>query len=59
IVAVGHTILVIVYHILKHGTPYVDLGANYFDEQDKTAIVRRSVKRLEKLGYKVTVEPAA
>lgn len=59
IVAVGHTILVIVYHILKHGTPYVDLGANYFDEQDKTAIVRRSLKRLEKLGYKVTVEPAA
>lgn len=59
IVAVGHTILVIVYHILKHQRPYVDLGANYFDEQDKTAIVRRSVKRLEKLGYKVTVEPAA
>jgi len=59
VVAVGHTILVIVYHILKQGTPYVDLGANYFDEQDKTAIVRRSVKRLEKLGYKVTVEPAA
>jgi len=59
IVAVGHTILVIVYHILKHQRPYVDLGANYFDEQDRTAIVRRSVKRLEKLGYKVTVEPAA
>jgi len=59
VVAVGHTILVIVYHILKHQRPYVDLGANYFDEQDKTAIVRRSLKRLEKLGYKVTVEPAA
>jgi len=59
VVAVGHTILVIAYHLLKHQTPYTDLGANYFDEQDKMAILRRSVKRLEKLGYKVSVEPAA
>jgi transposase len=59
VVAVGHTILVIAYHLLKHQTPYTDLGANYFDEQDKMAILRRSVKRLEKLGYKVSVGPAA
>lgn len=59
VVAVGHTILVIAYHLLKHQTPYADLGANYFDERDKMAILRRSVKRLEKLDYKVSVEPAA
>lgn len=58
-VAVGHTILVIIYHMLKHGTIYQDLGVNYFDERDKNATVHRAVKRIEKLGYKVTVEPAA
>lgn len=59
VVAVGHTILIILYHILKDGTVYNDLGANYFDERDKTATLRRAVQRIEKLGYKVTVQPAA
>ncbi|MCL4517492.1 MAG: IS110 family transposase, partial [Firmicutes bacterium] len=58
-VAVGHTILVIIYQMLKHGTIYQDLGVNYFDERDRNATVHRAVKRIEKLGYKVTVEPAA
>lgn len=48
-VGVAHTILIIAYHILKHGTVYRELGPNYFDEIDKTAVVRRSVKRLENL----------
>lgn len=58
-VAVAHTILIIAYHILKHGTAYRELGPNYFDEIDKTAVVRRSVKRLENLGYRVTLEQVA
>lgn len=58
-VAVGHTILIIAYHILKQGTTYTDLGANYYDERDKAATVRRAMRRLESLGYKVTVEPIA
>ena len=36
--AVGHTILVIAYHLLKHGGTYEDLGANYFDERDRQAV---------------------
>jgi transposase len=60
VVAVAHSILVIAYHILKEeGTVYTDLGANYFDERSKEATTRRTVKRLERLGYKVTLEPAA
>lgn len=59
IIAVAHTILAIAYHILKDGTEYADLGQNYFDERDKEAVIRREVRRLEKLGCKVTVEPAA
>jgi len=57
-VAVGHSILVIAYHVLRDGTPYSELGANYFDERDREAVARRAVKRLERLGFKVTIEEA-
>ncbi len=53
----GHTILVIAYHLLRDGTAYQDLGVTYFDERDRTAVERRLVGRLECLGYKVTIEP--
>jgi len=52
-IAVGHSILTIAYHIPKDGSSYNDLGPNYFDERDKQRTIRRTVKRLEKLGYKV------
>lgn len=58
-VAVGHSILTIAYHLLARATVYQDLGPGYFDERDRDAIRRRLVGRLEKLGYKVTTEPAA
>jgi hypothetical protein len=35
------------------------LGANYYDEHKKAAVVRNAVKRLERLGYRVAIEPAA
>ncbi len=56
-IAVGHSILVIVYHLLKDNTTYHDLGAGYFDDRDRTAIERRLVRRLEALGNKVHLEP--
>jgi transposase len=56
-VAVGHTILGIAYHVLDRGTTYEDLGPQYFDRRDRTAVERRLVGRLESLGYKVTIEP--
>lgn len=55
-VAVGHSILVIAYHLLERGTDYQDLGPNYFDERDRQATERRLVHRLEGLGYKVSLE---
>jgi transposase len=54
IVALAHTILVIIYHLLRHGTTYRDLGGNYFDERDRLSTVHRSVRRIERLGFKVT-----
>ena len=56
-VAVGHTILKIAYHLLRDGGVYVDLGATYFDARDKTRTVRRAVRRLQNLGYTVTLAP--
>jgi transposase len=58
-VAVGHTILVIAYHLLRYGTDYHDLGPHYFDERDRRAVERRLVRRLEGLGYRVALEPRA
>jgi len=55
-VAVAHTILVIAYHILKTRQPYRDLGADYFDRRRKDRTVKQAVKKLESLGYKVSLE---
>ena len=57
-VAVGHTILGIIYYLLKRGTTYQELGGDYFDERDRQGVERRLVRRLEALGNKVTLEPA-
>jgi transposase len=57
LVAVGHAILVITYHVLTRREPYQDLGANYFDERDRQAVERRLVRRLEQLGYEVRLKP--
>jgi transposase len=58
-IAVGHAILVAIYHMLKRNLSYQELGGNYFDEHDRQAIEKRLVRRLEKLGYQVSLEPAA
>jgi len=58
ILAVAHTMLVTIYHLLRHGSTYQDLGGNYFDQRDRYATIRRAIGRIERLGYKVTLEPA-
>ena len=57
--AVAHTLLVIVYHVLTTGEVYRELGADYFDRRNKDALARRLVKRLSALGYTVSLEPLA
>jgi len=59
VVAVAHTLLVIVYHLLKGGETYSELGGNYFDERDRWQVERRLVRRLQALGYTVSLQPAA
>jgi transposase len=58
-IAVGHTLLVIIYHLLSEEKDYQELGGNYFDEWDHQAVQKRLVRRLEKLGYQVKLEPTS
>ncbi len=56
LVAVGHSILVIVYHVLKNRQSYQELGGDYFDKHDGEKRRQRLIHQLESLGLKVTVE---
>jgi transposase len=58
-VAVGHTILVIIYQMLQQQQPYEELGGTYFDERERRDTEKRLVRRLEKLGYQVELLPAS
>jgi len=57
-IVVAHGLLVIVYHILKRGMVYHELGADYFDKLNPQRTKRRLVKRLEALGFRVTLQTA-
>jgi transposase len=59
IIAVAASLLTAVYCILRDGTPYRDLGANYFDARDRSHLLKRLTRRIEALGYHVAVRPAA
>ena len=57
-IAIGRSILEIAYYVLRDGVAYEELGVNYYDERKKAAVIRSTITRLERLGYKVTVEAA-
>jgi transposase len=57
LLAVGHSLLVIIYHMLKFDTEYQELGADYFDRLEPERLRRYLVKRLERLGFQVTLTP--
>ena len=56
LVAVGHSILVIAYHVLQNRTQYQDLGGDYFERRNVDKQRKRLIRHLESLGMKVTVE---
>jgi transposase len=61
IVAVGRSILVIVWHLLADpDARFHDLGAGFYDARiDAERKKRNHIRQLEVLGYKVTLQPAA
>jgi len=56
LIAVGHSMLVIFYHGLKAGTSDAELGGDFFDRLEPERLTRYYIKRLERLGHKVTLE---
>jgi transposase len=59
LVAVGHKILIMCYHILKYKVPCKELEANYLDIRKKDRIAKSYIKRLTNLGFTVTLNEAA
>jgi transposase len=55
LIAVGHSILVIAYHVLQTRTPYQELGGDYFERRNVDKQRQRLIRQLESLGVKVTV----
>ena len=51
LIAVGHSILVILYYLLKEGRQYADLGSDFFDRLEPKRLTRYYVNRLPKLGH--------
>jgi transposase len=59
ILAVAHSMLVMAYYIIQRKEPYRDAGADFFDRLQPEDTARRLVKRLESLGYHVTLPSAS
>lgn len=58
IVAIAHAILIAIYHMIKDGTPYRELGAVIFDQRSAESKTKSLVTQLEKLGYAVELRTA-
>jgi transposase len=59
LVAVAHSLLTAVYHLLRDGTHFCDLGPTDWERRNRDRVVHRAVRRLEGLGYEVRLEATA
>jgi transposase len=57
--AVAHSILVIIYHLLREGIPYEEHGEAFFEERDRELTEKRLIRQLERLGHQVSLQPIA
>ena len=57
--ALANSALQTIWHMLSKRQNYVDLGADYFETKQREKLTRSLVKRREKLGHKVNLEPLA
>ena len=58
-IAVAHSILVIIYHLLSNQTTYQEKGESFFEEQERQGAEKRLVRQLSRLGYHVELQPVA
>jgi len=57
VIAVAHSLLTVIYHVLKNHVEYKDLGRDYFDKLNSKRLVPYLVKRLKNMGYEVSLAP--
>lgn len=57
LIAVAHSILVVAYVLRKRRCLYQDLGTDYFERINQEQLTRYHMKKLQRLGYSVTVAP--
>lgn len=58
LMAVAHSILIIAYTMMKRTESYQELGGDYFDQINKLQLQNHLIRRLQRLGVTVTVQPA-
>jgi transposase len=59
IVAVAHSLLTIIYHMLKHASDYRELGCDYLDKLNAQRLLPHLLKRIKDMGYQVTLQDSA
>ena len=59
ILAVAHSILIAIYHILKENVPYQDLGADYYNRFNRESKINAYLKKLKALGWEAPTAPAS
>ena len=57
--ALGHTLLIIIYHVIAQTKEYQELGADYLEQLERQGKEKRLVRQLEKLGFEVALTPLA
>lgn len=57
--ALGHTLLIIIYHVIAEAKEYQELGADYLDQLERQGKEKLLVHQLEKLGFEVALTPLA
>lgn len=59
LVGVGHSMIAAIWHMLRRDVEYRELGADYFEKQNLEGLKKTYLKKLERLGFKVSLEPVA
>lgn len=57
LIAIAHTMLIVIYHMLREKVPYRDLGADYYSVINQDKIIKKNLRSLEKLGVDVIIQP--
>lgn len=58
LIAIAHTRLIAIYHILKEKKTYRDLGSEHYNDLNRDKLIKRNIQSLERLGINVAIQPS-